>query len=87
MTKQEIIAKYERKTGKKAFTVLGDLYIYMFNDGKFCFKKHSFLNVWNKKEVYSIGVYAMAFFNGMVDIKRIDKKGNEHDIYYGRYKN
>ena len=56
MTKQEIISKYERKTGKNAFMVLGDIYIYMFNDGSFCFKKHSYLDCWNQKK-YIVSEY------------------------------
>ena len=87
MTKQEIISKYERKTGKNAFMVLGDIYIYMFNDGSFCFKKHSYLDCWNQKEIYCIGVYAIVFFNGMVSINSINKKGEDYTIYFGKYDN
>lgn len=88
MTKQEIISKYERKTGKKAYTVLGgDIYIYMFNDGSFCFKKHSLLGWCNPIEKYCIGVYAIGFFNGMVEIRSINKKGEDYNIYFGKYDN
>lgn len=85
MTKQEIISKYERKTEKKAYIVLGDRYIYQLKNGSFCIKEHPFLYLWNREEVYCIGEYAVAFFNGKVDIKRIDLKENKHNVYYGEY--
>lgn len=86
MTKREIISALEKKTKEKAFLVMGDVYIYKTNGG-YTVKKHLFLNYGYKQDIYCIGIYALSFFNGMVDIRRIDKEGNEHDIYYGRYKN
>ena len=87
MTKQEIISKYERKTGKKAFTVLGGKFIYQLKDGSFCIKKNPILDWQTQKEIYCIGVYAIAFFNGMVDINSINNKGKEYNIYFGKYDN
>lgn len=84
MTKREIIAKYEKMTGRKANEVLGDVYIYEYNNGSFVLKNHP---CYIKKEIYSIGVYAIAFFNGMVEVTKIDDKGKEHDIYYGKCDN
>lgn len=86
MTKREIIAAYEKATKKKAFMVLGnDKYIYTIYDGS-CFVKNHPYNGWDGKiEIFSIGRYAIAFSKHMVDIKRIDSLGNEHNVYYGIY--